>query len=172
MWFAVFVGGALFLFGLVQWARSGAILWDIRHLLKNHPVEEFVVRRRETPAPRMGIDGDAPIVVERDDESRKRDFVRRSMREMESLFDGLLRSSFRVLGVLALCVWLFVMLSVALDVLELDWMDRLSFTANRILGNPIVRARGPVTTGTAGARRGANPNSNFMRQLRSSPSRR
>ncbi len=52
----------------------------------------------------------------------------------------------RLLGVLAVCVWLFVTVTVVVDMLGLDWLDRLSTTANRFLGTPSDRS---VTRGAA-----------------------
>ena len=54
--------------------------------------------------------------------------------------DGLLRSSFKVLGILGLCVWAFVTFSLIVDMLGLNWLDRLSFSPNRIVGNPTARS--------------------------------
>jgi type IV secretory pathway VirB2 component (pilin) len=104
--------GAVFLFGLVQWARSGAVLWDIFRLAENS----------------------------RDPKARQ-DAAER-MKSMESMMERLLRSSFRVLGTLAVMVWLFVVVIVIVDALGLGWLDGMSFQANRLFGNPSVRAAG------------------------------
>ncbi|MDR3265222.1 MAG: hypothetical protein LBT15_04325 [Synergistaceae bacterium] len=135
--------GAVFLFGLVQWARGGAILWDIVRFS----------RRR----PGGGKNGAADT-----DEEKKAAEIRsaKAMRDMERMVDGLLRSSFRVLGVLALFVWLFVAASVVIDALGLDWLDNLSFRANRLWGDPTVRSG--YATQSGGAPRG---NGNILRSL-------
>ncbi|MDR1873481.1 MAG: hypothetical protein LBQ90_00500 [Synergistaceae bacterium] len=112
-----------FLFGLVQWARGGAVLWDVIRL-----------SRRKTVPDESGS--------EKTEEERQKAAARarRMLRDLENLTDRLLRSSFRVLGILALCVWLFVVVSVVVDVLGLDWLDNLSFRANRLWGDPYMRA--------------------------------
>ncbi len=117
--------GSAFLFGLVQWARSGAILWDVVKF--SGPK---LRRSRKT-------DEDEESGEESGEESRRE---KEALRELESMADRLLRSSFRVLGILALCVWLFVIASVVFDLLGLDWADRLSFHANRLWGDPSVRS--------------------------------
>jgi hypothetical protein len=62
------------------------------------------------------------------------------VRDLEITTDNLLRSSFRILGMLALVVWLFVIASVIIDVLGLDWLDRLNFQTNRLTGDPYARS--------------------------------
>ena len=114
-----------FLFGLVQWARGGALLWDI-------------VRRTppKGPAGNDASDGDLQKAKLREKET---------LQDLESVADRLLRSSLRVLGILALSVWLFIIASVVLDVLGFDWMERLSFRTNQMWGDPTTRsgARSP-----------------------------
>jgi hypothetical protein len=80
--------------------------------------------------------------AETKDSLREKETLQKSIRNMERVMDGLLRSSLKALGVLALCVWVFVLAAVAVDMLNLDWLDRLSFTVNRVFGNPAVRAAG------------------------------
>ena len=123
MTFLLVIGGLVFLFGLVQWARSGALLWDVHRLLHHGPTPDT-----EEMEEKLGR------------ETRKNESLKQSVQSMEMTMDGLLRSSFKMLGILALCVWIFVVLSVVTDMMGLDWLDRLSFSANRILGNPTVRA--------------------------------
>ena len=123
MTFLLIIAGIVFLFGLVQWARSGALLWDI-HRLMHHG----------STSAADGMEGGIK------EEARRKESLKQSIQKMEITMDGLLRSSFKLLGVLALCVWIFVMISVVADMAGLDWLDRLSFSANRILGNPTVRA--------------------------------
>jgi xanthine/uracil/vitamin C permease (AzgA family) len=104
--------GAVFLFGLVQWARSGAVLWDIFRLVRSTQT----LKEKQAAAERV--------------------------KNMESLMERLLRSSFRVLGALAAIVWLFVVASVIVDALGLDWLDNVSFQTHRLFGDPTVRAAG------------------------------
>jgi hypothetical protein len=113
------VCAVVFLFGLVQWARCGATLWEFVRLSRSQP-------------------GNAE-----DDEEAKRTATKQKNRilsDLEHVADSLLRSSFRILSVLALTVWLFVVVSVIIDALGLDWLDSLSFRANRLWGDPTVRS--------------------------------
>ena len=126
MTFLLVTACLVFLFGLIQWARSGALLLDIHRLL------------RYGSAPNAE-DGAANTFRERDG---KKESLRQAIQSMEMTMDGLLRSSFKLLGILALCVWIFVVFSVVSDMMGLDWLDRLTFSANRVLGNPTVRASG------------------------------
>ena len=122
MAFLLVIAGVVFLLGLVQWARSGAILWDVHRLLHH------------------GAPPDAEDKEERLRGETRKESLKKSVQSMEMTMDGLLRSSFKLLGILALCVWIFVVFSVIADMMGLDWLDRLSFSANRVLGSPTVRA--------------------------------
>ena len=125
-----------FLFGLVQWARGGAILWEIAHSSK----------------PKKRASDDLSLEPQVDEAQRMR-----SVKDLESMTDRLLKSSFRIIGVLALCVWVFVVVTVVLDMLGLDWLDNLDFRANRFWGNPPERS---VATGPARLNR-----NNILRSL-------
>jgi hypothetical protein len=111
----------VFLFGLVQWARGGAGLWDIHRLLRHGPPPN-AAGTKET-------DQDAG------------ESLQKSIQSMERMTDGLLRSSFKVMGILALGVWIFVVITVIVDMLGLDWLDRASsYSSNRVVGNPQARS--------------------------------
>ncbi|MDR1732301.1 MAG: hypothetical protein LBR61_09455 [Synergistaceae bacterium] len=131
-----------FVFGLVQWARGGAALWDVIRLSRFKPA----------------------VDEEKDEEDRQKEEARRrsTLREMERLTDRMLRSSFKVLGILALCIWFFVVASVIIDALGLDWLDSLSFQANRIWGDPATRA----TSNTSQTSNSSN-RTNILRSIRS-----
>lgn len=131
MQFLLIIVGLVFLFGLIQWARSGAVLWDILRLSKYRPSSRTAgtVETAETEATEKKLD-----------EKDEKELLRKSIHKLELTMDEFLRSSFRVLGILAIGVWIFVVASVVMDMLGLDWLARLSFTANRIIGNPTVRA--------------------------------
>jgi len=120
----IVIVGVIFLFGLVQWARSGALMWDIYELLHGHQSSGIT----EAGKP--------------NEDARKED-IQKSIQRMESNMDSLLRSSVKVLGILAICVWFFVAFSFVTDMLGLYWTDRIS-SPNRVIGNPAARS----TTGT------------------------
>lgn len=100
---------AIFLIGLAQWARSGAALWS-------------VLRARKSEAPE-----DGPEQARQNTE----------LRRMERMTDRLLLSSFKVIGVLAVAMWLFLGLTVLLDLMGINWADRISLTARRFWGSPV-----------------------------------
>ncbi|NLL37161.1 MAG: hypothetical protein GX256_06530 [Fretibacterium sp.] len=119
MTFVWIVCALVFIFGLIQWARGGAVLWDI-----------FRIQETNDPA--------SPSSA-----ARRADRIR----DMEKASDVLVRSSFRAIGVLALVTWLFLSLVLLFDSMDLDLMDRLSYKVRSIWGNPVVRAGGTSTTG-------------------------
>ncbi len=120
---AVF-GLAVFLFGLVQWARGGAALWSLLRLKRKARSADSAERTRE----------DAEL------------------RRAERATDHFLRSSFRVIGILAIVMWLFLGATVVLDLLGIDWMDRISSRARTFWGSPVYN-RAPVTTTHAPTKR-------------------
>jgi len=126
--FLVIVIGVVFLFGLIQWARSGAVLWDIHELTK----------RKQSPSP------DTAETSERYEKARKED-VQKSIQRMEVTMDGLLKSSYLLVCVVALCVWIFVGFFFVMDMLEFEWTDRFYLSTHRVTGSPAVRSSaGPV----------------------------
>ena len=126
MTFLLAIVGVIFLIGLVQWARSGAILWDIHQLLKHRHS--------------LSTDTTATTEMDRREKLSPGETLQKSIQHMEITMESFLRSSIKVLSVLALCVWIFVMISVVVDMLGLDWLDRLSFSTNRLIGSPTARA--------------------------------
>ena len=118
MSFLLIIGGIIFLFGLVQWARSGVILWDLHEFLKRDLL--------------LGVSTDEKT-------TEKKKSMQRIIRKMETKIDGLLKSSFNLVAVLALCVWLFVIAFVTMDMLGIDWSNRTS-RSNQVLGSPTARA--------------------------------
>ena len=92
------------LFGLIQWARSGTVLWTIFSLKKKKK------RIRSTSVLTKAKINDA-------------------IRDAESLTDDLLQSSFRVLGILALAMWIFLTITIILDFMGINWMRRVSSRA-------------------------------------------
>ena len=115
----------VFIFGLIQWARSGAVLWDIFHIEENKDPEDLAGKQRKELA----------------------------IQRMERDSDALLRSSFRIIGVLALATWVFLTLTVVFDSLGIDLIDRLSFKARSFWGSPVVRAGNTNTSAAAGGNR-------------------
>ena len=129
----IIVSLAIFLFGLIQWARGGAALWSLLRL-----------KREARPS--------NPL---------KRAWESAEIRRAEKATDQLLRSSFRVIGILAIGMWLFLGLTVLLDLLGVDWVSRISARAQTFWGSPVYNST-PVTTQSP-ARRG-----DIMKSLRNS----
>ena len=129
----IIVGLAVFLFGLIQWARGGAALW-------------FLLRLKRGARPSNPL---------------KRAWESAEIRRAEKATDQLLRSSFKVIGILAIGMWLFLGLTVLLDLLGVDWVSRISTRAQTFWGSPVYN-RTPATTQSP-ARRG-----DIMKSLRNS----
>lgn len=124
---------AIFLFGLVQWAYSGAGLWSVWSLKKGL---RFASRREW---------------------AEKEDEIRRT----EKRTDQLLMSSFKVIGILAVVMWLFLGVTVLLDLLGIDWVSRISARAQTFWGSPAYNSA-PVNTQSPARR------SDIMKSLRDS----
>ena len=109
---------AIFLFGLVQWAYSGAALWSVWNLKKD-------LRS-----------------ASRDELEEKEDEIRRT----EKRTDQLLMSSFKVIGILAAAMWLFLGLTVVLDLMGINWISTLSSRARTFWGSPAAYTSAPAAT--------------------------
>ncbi|MBR1671911.1 MAG: hypothetical protein IJ702_03195 [Fretibacterium sp.] len=105
MWtFLAFAALTVFLLGLVQWARSGAGIWRIRS-----------IRRSE---------GTLSTAEKREAEAE--------VQRLERSTDRLLLMSLKLVGVVALLVWVVLGVSMVIDALGLnDWMNDLSMRAHR-----------------------------------------
>lgn len=100
---------ALFLFGLVQWARGGALLWGLLRLKRNRHASDSHTRIQEEA----------------------------EIHKAEKATDHFLRSSFKVIGLLAVAMWLFLGLTVLLDLMGINWLDRISSRARTFWGSPV-----------------------------------
>ena len=129
----IIVGLAVFLFGLIQWARGGAALWFLLRLKKDAQPSNPIRRARKSA----------------------------EIHSAEKMTDQLLRSSFRVLGILAIGMWLFLGVTVLLDLLGIDWVSHISARAQTFWGSPANNGT-PVTIQSP-ARRG-----DIMKSLRNS----
>ena len=127
----IIVGVAVF--GLIQWARGGAALWFLLRLKKDAQPSNPLRQARESA----------------------------EIRNAEKMTDQLLRSSFRVLGILAIGMWLFLGVTVLLDLLGIDWVSRISARAQTFWGSPAYNGT-PVTIQSP-ARRG-----DIMKSIRNS----
>lgn len=97
---------AVFIMGLVQWARSGAGIWRILSL-----------QRKEEKGDLSG------------DERKK---AEEEVHRLERATDRTLLISFKLIGIMALIVWLVLGASILIQALGLsDWLNDLSMRANR-----------------------------------------
>ena len=109
---------AVFLFGLVQWAYSGAGLWSVWSLKKD-------LRS-----------------ASRDELAEKEGKIRRT----EKRADQLMMTSLKVIGVLAVVMWLFLGLTVVLDLMGINWISTLSSRARTFWASSDAYTSAPAAT--------------------------
>ena len=103
MWiFMALLGVVLLGIGIFQWAQSGAGLWRI-----------LDIRRAKRGLPKK----------QREESAEER--------QLGQMADRSLRASFRILGFLALFLWVFLAASMLLDFLGVDLLGTLSSRAQR-----------------------------------------
>lgn len=107
-WLLLIVGGAVFLFGLVQWARGGAGIWAILKYRRE--------KYRLSASERL-----------REEEE---------IRKIETLTDSALKASFKLLGFVAAAMWIFLGLTLIFDLMGVDWMSRISSRARYYWNSP------------------------------------
>ena len=120
MWLILtFIGVSVFVLGLLQWARSGAALWQIR-----------TIRREE-----------ASLSAE------ERKTAEGEVRRLEQATDRALIASFRILGFLAIATWLLLGVTILLDFFGIDWASGASIRARMYWNTPApgVTRSGAVT---------------------------
>lgn len=101
----IFVAFSVFIFGLFQWAKGGATLWRIRD-----------IRRRQ----RSG---------ELSEEERRQ--AVKDIRSLEKGADKAISGSFKFIGALAVFTWVFLGVTMLLDLLGINWVSALSGRAAR-----------------------------------------
>lgn len=92
-----FIGVTIFLFGLYQWALSGANLWQI-----------FRIRRGE-----KGMSRDEKKEAERE------------VKKLEENADRTISASLRIIAFLAVFVWLFLGVTMILEFFGINWVSSM-----------------------------------------------
>ena len=92
-----FIGVTIFLFGLYQWALSGANLWQI-----------FRIRRGE-----KGMSRDEKKEAERE------------VKKLEEAADRTISASLRIVAFLAVFVWLFLGVTMILELFGINWVSSM-----------------------------------------------
>ena len=92
-----FIGVTIFLIGLYQWALGGASLWRI-----------FSIRRGEKSMSR-----DEKLEAERE------------VKQLEQSADRTISASLRIIAVLAVLVWLFLGVTMILELFGINWVSSM-----------------------------------------------
>ena len=96
-----FIGVSVFLFGLYQWAQSGASLWQIFRLRK----------------------------MEKDLPAAERAQAEREVKELERNADRRISASLRIIAGLAVFVWLLLGLQMVLELFGVNMIDHVNCSA-------------------------------------------
>ena len=103
-----FIAATIFLIGLYQWAQGGASLWQI-----------FRLKRRENELTRA-----------------EREEAEREVKQLERTADRTISASFRIIAVLAVMMWLFLGITMLLELFGINWMSYVASTAKQYWSNP------------------------------------
>lgn len=112
-----FIAATIFLFGLYQWALGGASLWQI-----------FRIRRGE-----KGMSRDEKKEAERE------------IKQLEQSADRTITTSFRIIAVLAVLMWIFLGVTMVLDWFGINWISTLSSRAKQYWAAPGVSQQSTQT---------------------------
>ena len=114
MWVLLsFIGVTIFLLGLYQWAQGGASLWRIFRLRR----EERTLSREERRAAEDEI------------------------RQLEQTADRTISASFRIIAVLAVLVWVFLGVTMILEMFGINWVSTFSTHARTYWSQPGVESQ-------------------------------
>ena len=105
-----FIGVSVFLFGLYQWAQSGASLWQIFRLRK----------------------------MEKDLPAAERAQAEREVKELERNADRRISASLRIIAGLAVFVWLLLGLQMVLELFGVNMIGSITSTARQYWSQPSV----------------------------------
>lgn len=104
--FLQFIAAGLLLFGLLEWARGGDGIWrifKIRRSLRNEDAQ-------------LGW--------------REKEKIQKEIRQLENSTDSLLRTSFKAVCFLALCLWVAVGVTFLLDAFGIEWAHHVTTRAS------------------------------------------
>ena len=119
MWLLLgFIGVTVFLFGLYQWAQGGAALWRI-----------FRLKREEKNFSREG-----KIAAENE------------VKRLERAADRTIGASFRIIAVLGVLVWLFLGVTMLLEMFGINWVSTFSSRAKAYWTQPGIETNNNITT--------------------------
>ena len=113
-----FIGVTIFLFGLYQWALSGANLWQI-----------FRIRRGE-----KGMSRD-----------EKKD-AEREVKKLEEAADRTISASLRIIAFLAVFVWLFLGVTMILEFFGINWVSSMYSRAKTYWSAPGMQTQQSTQT--------------------------
>ncbi|MBR0094062.1 MAG: hypothetical protein IJP91_02160 [Synergistaceae bacterium] len=114
MWVLLsFIGVTIFLLGLYQWAQGGASLWRIFRLRR----EERTLSREERRAAEDEI------------------------KQLERTADRTISASFRIIAVLAVLVWVFLGVTMILEMFGINWVSTFSTHARTYWSQPGVESQ-------------------------------
>ena len=108
-----FIIVSIFLMGLYQWALGGANLWRI-----------FTIKRREKDLTR--------------EEKRQ---AEREVKQLEQAADRTISASLRIIMILMIFVWLFLGVTMILELFGINWVSSLSSRAKNYWSQPGVESQ-------------------------------
>ena len=123
LWIIALIAATIFIFGLLNWARGGAGLFQI-----------FKLKRRSDS---MSED--------------EREAAEREVKRLERAADNSLRASFRIICALAVFIWLFLAVTVVLNMMGIDWTSEFTSRAKAYWTGSTTNHSGHVQ-GSAAAR--------------------
>ena len=109
-----FIGATIFLFGLYQWAQGGANLWRI-----------FSIRRHEKD------------LATREEKAQ----AEREVKQLEQAADRTISASFRIIAVLAVLVWVFLGVTMILEMFGINWISTISTHARNYWSAPGIESQ-------------------------------
>lgn len=123
LWIIALIAATIFIFGLLNWARGGAGLFQI-----------FKIKRREDSL-----------------SEAERAAAEREVKRLEQAADNSIRASFRIICGLAIFIWLFLAVTVILNLMGIDLPSELSSRARTYWVGSTTNHSGHVQ-GSAAAR--------------------
>ena len=111
MWLLLgFIAVTIFLFGLYQWAQGGASLWRIFRIKREEKNQKL--SREEIKA------------------------AENEIKQLERAADRTITASFKIIAVLAVLVWIFLGLTMILEMFGINWVSTFSSRAKTYWSQP------------------------------------
>ena len=143
--FISFIAMTVFMFGLWSWAQSGSTLWQIFRIKRNSDFMTYDEKQKANADlkryPGNYSHYEKVREVELETLIQKYEIQQAEIKKLETFTDRALRTSLKLIGFMALFVWLFLGVTTVLNMFGVDLIGSLTARAQKYWASPEVASK-------------------------------